>query len=91
MLSIGFRVVCMHTHRSYTSGSTLQALSDRRLVAAEAAAEREALHEWLARLPCAAAALAAPGLPPGMRAEVAALFPDRTAGTAEMAEGPATP
>lgn len=60
-------------------------------MAAEAAAEREALHEWLARLPCVAAALAAPGLPPGMRTEVAALFPDRTAEMAEVAEGPATP
>ncbi len=51
-----------------------QALEDRRLVAVEAAAEADALAEWAGRFADAGAALAAPGLPLGMRAEVAALF-----------------
>lgn len=52
----------------------VQAVADRRMVAVEAAAELEALQEWAQRFGSAAAALAAPGLPAGMRAEVMELF-----------------
>ena len=51
-----------------------QAVADRRMAAVEAAAELEALQEWAQRCGSAAAALAAPGLPAGMHAEVAELF-----------------
>ena len=57
----------------------MQAVADRRMAAVEAAAELEALQEWALRFDSAAAALAAPGLPAGMHAEVTELFP-RSAG-----------